>query len=33
LIALPYYEETNPVFASTARSLIREVLADHARAR
>jgi aminoglycoside phosphotransferase (APT) family kinase protein len=33
LIALPYYEETNPVFASTARILIREVLADHARAR
>jgi aminoglycoside phosphotransferase (APT) family kinase protein len=33
LIALPYYEETNPTFAATARLLIREVLADHARAR
>jgi aminoglycoside phosphotransferase (APT) family kinase protein len=33
LIALPYYEETNPMFAATARLLIREVLADHARAR
>ena len=33
LIALPYYEETNPVFAATARILIREVLADHARPR
>jgi aminoglycoside phosphotransferase (APT) family kinase protein len=33
LIALPYYEDTNPVFAATARILIREVLADHARAR
>jgi aminoglycoside phosphotransferase (APT) family kinase protein len=31
LIALPYYEETNPTFAATARLLIREVLADHAR--
>ncbi len=33
LIALPYYEETNPTFAATARLLIREVLANHARAR
>jgi len=33
LIALPYYEKTNPVFASTARILIREVLDDHARPR
>jgi aminoglycoside phosphotransferase (APT) family kinase protein len=33
LIALPYYEETNPTFAATARLLIREVLADHASAR
>jgi aminoglycoside phosphotransferase (APT) family kinase protein len=32
LIALPYYEETNPTFAATARLLIGEVLADHARA-
>ena len=31
LIALPYYIDTNPVFAETARRLIREVLADHAR--
>ncbi len=31
LIALPYYVDTNPVFAGTARRLIREVLADHAR--
>ncbi len=29
LIALPYYVETNPVFAETARVLIRETLADH----
>jgi aminoglycoside phosphotransferase (APT) family kinase protein len=28
LIALPYYEDTNPVLAATARHLIREVLAD-----
>jgi aminoglycoside phosphotransferase (APT) family kinase protein len=28
LIALPYYVETNPVFAETARVLIRETLAD-----
>jgi aminoglycoside phosphotransferase (APT) family kinase protein len=28
LIALPYYKDTNPVFAATARHLIREVLAD-----
>ncbi len=30
LIALPYYVDTNPVFAATARLLIREALADHA---
>jgi len=29
LIALPYYKETNPGLAATARHLIREVLADH----
>jgi len=29
LIALPYYRETNPGLAATARHLIREVLADH----
>lgn len=29
IIALPYYKETNPVFAATARHVIREVLADH----
>lgn len=28
LVALPYYVETNPVFAETARVLIRETLAD-----
>lgn len=28
LIALPYYVDTNPVFAETARVLIREVLED-----
>ena len=28
LIALPYYKDTNPVLAATARHLIREVLAD-----
>ena len=28
LIALPYYKDTNPVLAATARQLIREVLAD-----
>jgi aminoglycoside phosphotransferase (APT) family kinase protein len=28
LIALPYYVETNPVFAETARVLIRETLED-----
>jgi aminoglycoside phosphotransferase (APT) family kinase protein len=28
LIALPYYKDTNPVFANVARHLIREVLAD-----
>jgi aminoglycoside phosphotransferase (APT) family kinase protein len=28
LIALPYYKDTNPVFANIARHLIREVLAD-----
>jgi aminoglycoside phosphotransferase (APT) family kinase protein len=30
LIALPYYVETNPVFAETAELLIREALADRA---
>jgi aminoglycoside phosphotransferase (APT) family kinase protein len=30
LIALPYYVDTNPVFAETARLLIAEVLADRA---
>ena len=29
LIALPYYQHTNPVFAATARQMIAEVLADH----
>ena len=29
LIALPYYEDTNPVFAAVARHVIREVLADY----
>jgi aminoglycoside phosphotransferase (APT) family kinase protein len=29
LIALPYYEHTNPVFAATACRMIAEVLADH----
>ena len=29
LIALPYYEQTNPALASIARHAIREVLADH----
>lgn len=29
LIALPYYVDTNPVFAAVARHLIREILADH----
>lgn len=28
LIALPYYQSTNPVFAATARHMIDEVLAD-----
>jgi aminoglycoside phosphotransferase (APT) family kinase protein len=28
LIALPYYQSTNPVFAATARQMIAEVLAD-----
>jgi aminoglycoside phosphotransferase (APT) family kinase protein len=28
LIALPYYKETNPTLAATARHLIREVLAE-----
>ncbi len=31
LIALPYYQDTNPVFAATARRMITEVLADHQR--
>ncbi len=30
LIALPYYKDTNPVLAATARHLIDEVLAEHA---
>lgn len=30
LIALPYYEDTNPVLAGIARHAIAEVLADHA---
>jgi aminoglycoside phosphotransferase (APT) family kinase protein len=29
LIALPYYKDTNPGFAATARHLIDQVLADH----
>src|SRR5262249_30635999 len=29
LIALPYYETTNPEFAAVARRAIAEVLADH----
>jgi aminoglycoside phosphotransferase (APT) family kinase protein len=29
LIALPYYKDTNPLLADTARQLIREVLADN----
>jgi hypothetical protein len=29
LIALPYYRDTNPVFAALAASMIDEVLADH----
>jgi aminoglycoside phosphotransferase (APT) family kinase protein len=28
LIALPYYQETNPAFADVARRMVREVLAD-----
>ena len=31
LIALPYYQHTNPVLASIARHTIAEVLADHTR--
>ena len=31
LIALPYYKDTNPGLAATARHLIREVLVDHDR--
>jgi hypothetical protein len=30
LIALPYYQTTNPVLARIARHSIDEVLADHA---
>ncbi|GLV60551.1 phosphotransferase [Dictyobacter sp. S3.2.2.5] len=33
LIALPYYQTTNPVFAATARHMIDEVLIDHRLAR
>jgi aminoglycoside phosphotransferase (APT) family kinase protein len=29
VIALPYYKDTNPVLAATARQLIREVLAEY----
>jgi aminoglycoside phosphotransferase (APT) family kinase protein len=29
LIQLPYYQDTNPVLAGSARHVIREVLADH----
>jgi aminoglycoside phosphotransferase (APT) family kinase protein len=29
LIALPYYQDTNPMFAATARQMIANVLADH----
>jgi len=29
LIALPYYQSTNPVLAGIARRAIEEVLADH----
>jgi aminoglycoside phosphotransferase (APT) family kinase protein len=32
VIALPYYQDTNPVFAANARHWIAEVLADHASA-
>jgi aminoglycoside phosphotransferase (APT) family kinase protein len=32
LIALPYYQSTNPVLASIARHAIDEALADHQRA-
>ncbi len=32
LIALPYYQSTNPVLAGIARRAIAEVLADHQRA-
>jgi hypothetical protein len=32
LIALPYYEDTNPQFAGMARRTIAEVLADHTQA-
>ena len=31
LIALPYYQDTNPAMASNARHVIRAVLADHER--
>src|SRR5438552_6095013 len=31
LIALPYYQSTNPVFAATAHRMITEVLVDHQR--
>jgi hypothetical protein len=30
LIALPYYKDTNPALAASARHAIPEVLADHA---
>jgi aminoglycoside phosphotransferase (APT) family kinase protein len=31
LVALPYYQHTNPVLADISRRAITEVLADHAR--
>lgn len=33
LIQLPYYRDTNPALASSARHVIREVLTDHRRSR
>jgi aminoglycoside phosphotransferase (APT) family kinase protein len=33
LIQLPYYRETNPTLAASARHVIREVLTDHQRER
>jgi aminoglycoside phosphotransferase (APT) family kinase protein len=31
LMALPYYQHTNPALADNARHVIREILADHER--